>query len=250
LALDRSTSAPTSGDEALTDKQDRIAAIRGDLNRQSVSEQVVSVLREEILRGTLPPGSALPEVALAQSFGVSRNTVREAIRLLVHEGLARHHMHRGAVVTAQTEADLVDIHRARAAVELAAVATAATATAEQLAGLDALVDHMAAAVEAGDGRAVDEADLAFHRGLVSLLGSTRLDQFYEGLQRELRLGFTTMNRRLPHPDRVTEHRRLAQLATARDVEALRLAVAGPRDETWSNQRRAFDGDEPVPVGRP
>jgi DNA-binding GntR family transcriptional regulator len=234
----------------VADKQDRIAAIGGDLNRQSVAEQVVSVLREEILRGTLPPGSALPEVALAQSFGVSRNTVREAIRLLVHEGLARHHMHRGAAVTAQTEADLVDIHRARTAVELAAVTAAAAATGEQLAGLDALVGHMAAAVEAGDARAVDEADLAFHRGLVALLGSTRLDQFYEGLQRELRLGFSTMNRRLPHPDRVAEHHRLAQLAAARDVDGLRLAVAAHLDETWSTLRRSFAGDRPVPAARP
>jgi DNA-binding GntR family transcriptional regulator len=230
----------------VADKQDKVAAlaaIGGDLNRQSVSEQVVSVLREEILRGTLPPGSALTEVALAQSFGVSRNTVREAIRLLVHEGLARHHMHRGAVVTEQTEADLVDIHRARAALDLAAAAAVAAAPAEGLAALDALVERMAAAVEAGDGRAVDEADLAFHRGMVALLGSARLEEFYAGLQRELRLGFTTMNRRLPHPDRVTEHRRLARLAGERDVEGLRQAVAGHLEETWANLRRAFDPDD-------
>jgi DNA-binding transcriptional regulator YhcF (GntR family) len=99
----------------------RIAALGGDLNRKSVAEQVVGVLREEILRGNLEPGTPLPEVALAQSFGVSRNTVREAIRSLVNEGLARHHMHRGAVVTEQTVEDIADIHQARSVVELAAI---------------------------------------------------------------------------------------------------------------------------------
>ena len=229
----------------MDEHRDRLAAISGDLNRTSVAEQVVSVLREEILRGGLPPGSALPEVALASSFGVSRNTVREAIRLLVHEGLARHHMHRGAAVTELTEADLIDIHRARVAIELSAVPAAATAGEERLGRLAAAVGQLAAAAEAGDGRAADDADLAFHRALVALLGSSRIDGFYAGLQREFRLGFTTVNRRLPHPDRVAEHRRLVELARAADVSGLQRAIAEHLDETWANIRRMVGEEQPA-----
>jgi DNA-binding GntR family transcriptional regulator len=221
---------------------DRIAAISGDLNRTSVAEQVVSVLREEILRGGLPPGSPLPEVPLASSFGVSRNTVREAIRLLVHEGLARHNMHRGAAVTQLSAEDLVDIHRARVAVELSAVPAAATAGEERLGRLAAAVGQLAAAAEAGDARAADDADLAFHRALVGLVGSSRMDQFYAGLQREFRLGFTTVNRRLPHPDRVAEHRRLLELARAADISGLQRAITEHLDETWATLNRMLEDE--------
>jgi DNA-binding GntR family transcriptional regulator len=211
--------------------------VADDLDRRSVAEQIVTVLRERILNGTLAPGSPLPEVALASSFGVSRNTVREAIRLLVHEGLARHLMHRGAAVVELTLDDLVDVHRARVAVELAAVPAAASAGEERLGRLAATVGQLAAAAEADDGRAADEADLAFHRAMVGLLGSSRVDAFYAGLQAEMRLGFSTVNRRLPHPDRVAEHRRLVELARASDVTGLHQAVSEHLDETWANLRR-------------
>lgn len=205
---------------------DAIDALRGDpLRRQSTAEQVAALLRDEILAGHLAPGTPLPEVALAEKVAVSRHSLREALRLLVADGLVTHEMHRGAVVTEQTPEDLADIHRARVALELAAVAALPDAGEGQLQRLADPVSAMADAIAAGDGRAAMEADLAFHRSFVALLGSARIDEFYAGLQRELRLGLATLDRTAPQPGKAAEHRRLVDLATARDVRGLRAAVA-------------------------
>jgi len=61
--------------------------------------QLETYLRERIVDGTLPPGSRLPtEMKLAQQHGMSRNTVRQAMSALVHEGLLERVQGRGTFV--------------------------------------------------------------------------------------------------------------------------------------------------------
>ena len=62
---------------------------RSPIHRVSVADQVAGILRQRILDGELRPGSALPEIPLANSLGVSRNTMREAVRILSLEGLLK-----------------------------------------------------------------------------------------------------------------------------------------------------------------
>ena len=97
-----------------------LAGLGAAIQRQSTTEQAAAALRDAILTGKIPPGTPLREVALAAELGVSRNTVREAARLLGGEGLVRHQMNRGIVVAEITAADVRDIYAARAAVEAAA----------------------------------------------------------------------------------------------------------------------------------
>jgi DNA-binding GntR family transcriptional regulator len=193
--------------------------------RTSVSEQVAVALREAILAGSLAPGTSLREVALAERFEVSRPTIREAIRFLVAEGLVQHHMHRGAVVAQPTPEDVVDVYRARAAVEVAAAGAVPGISERELAELGAALTAMEAAFERGDWEGTGEADLAFHRRLVALAGSPRLSSFYEHLQGELRLVLLVSERDQPDPRKVAEHRRMLDLAAAGDVEGLRAAVS-------------------------
>ena len=82
---------------------------------------VTERLRDGIVTGTLAPGTQLSEVELAHSFGVSRGPVREAIQRLVQEGLLRSEPHRGVFVPVLTDADVVDVYLARAALESAAL---------------------------------------------------------------------------------------------------------------------------------
>jgi DNA-binding GntR family transcriptional regulator len=56
------------------------------------------LLRTHIMEGLFPPGTRLSEEVLGQALGVSRNTLREAFRLLCHERLAVHQMNRGIFV--------------------------------------------------------------------------------------------------------------------------------------------------------
>lgn len=60
---------------------------------------IADKLRERILAHQMPPGSDVNDGALAQEFGVSRTPVREAMKLLCHEGLLTAHARRGMTVT-------------------------------------------------------------------------------------------------------------------------------------------------------
>ena len=133
---------------------DTSAALR--ITRQSTADQVAALLRERIVRGELQPGTPLREVPLAASIGISRNTMREAIRALVHEGLVRHNVHRGVTVTKLTENDVADIYRVRRLLECAAVekSTPQPKQSELLAESLALLDN---ATKANPNRKIFEA---------------------------------------------------------------------------------------------
>ncbi|MEX8192419.1 GntR family transcriptional regulator [Comamonas guangdongensis] len=60
---------------------------------------IADKLRERILAHLMPPGSDVNDGALAREFGVSRTPVREAMKLLCHEGLLTAHARRGMTVT-------------------------------------------------------------------------------------------------------------------------------------------------------
>ena len=190
-----------------------------EIKRATTAEQVAEGLRAMILSGEVEQGAALREVVLAAQVGVSRNTMREAIRVLAREGLVTHHMHRGAIVTRLTPRDVADIFRVRRALELAAIPAIPLADPEQIEDLGDAVDRLAAAVAGPDVGAVIDADLLFHERLVGLLRSERLSRFYQAIQGETRLCMSIVDRRdLEHDSLVDEHREMLDLIRAGDLE--------------------------------
>jgi DNA-binding GntR family transcriptional regulator len=165
------------------------------IQRQSTTEQAAAALRDAILSGKLPPGTPLRETALAAGLGVSRNTVREAARLLGGEGLVRHQMNRGIVVAEITAADVRDIYAGRAAVETAA-AHALTAHRDPAIyqRLESLVGQIEDAFARDDAASVLEGDRLFHATLVAAARSPRLSGFYTQLQQEQRLALSLAER--------------------------------------------------------
>src|SRR3954471_17674782 len=162
---------------AAADAFTALASDRGGLARSSTAERVADIMRERITDGSLAPGTRLPEDAVGSALGVSRNTLREAFRLLAHERLVAVEFNRGAFVRRLTVDEVVDLYQARRLVECAAVRQAGGATVERLAAVrDAVGDGEAAAAE---GRWVDvgSANVRFHQAVVALAGSARLDEF-------------------------------------------------------------------------
>jgi DNA-binding GntR family transcriptional regulator len=157
------------------------------IERTSTSDQVADILRREILAGELTPGTPLREVALASSLGVSRNTIREGIRILVSEGILHHNVHRGVSVARLNPADVRDIYATRKTLEVAAI-RGSRPSADELSELRRLADSLEAAAQDGDPQQLVELDLAFHLTLVRLLGVERLTSFADRVLAELRLG--------------------------------------------------------------
>ncbi|MBB5704492.1 DNA-binding GntR family transcriptional regulator [Ochrobactrum daejeonense] len=99
-------------------------------------QQLVKLIREDILNGNLAPGHRLVESSLTEAYGVSRTVVREALRQLESEHLIRVLPNIGPAVTVLTEAEIKAIYVVRASLEgLAAKLFALNATSAQCAGL-------------------------------------------------------------------------------------------------------------------
>ncbi|MBB2900823.1 DNA-binding GntR family transcriptional regulator [Kineococcus radiotolerans] len=149
---------------------------------------LAELLSARIAAGEFRPGRRLSEAELAERFSVSRNTLREAFRVLAEQGLLEHVPHRGVSVTAPRVADVLDIYRVRRHLETGVLVKAAPqhpATAR----MRGAVEAAEAAAAAGDWAGVGTANMAFHAALVSLSDSPRLGRTYRQLSAELRLAF-------------------------------------------------------------
>jgi len=196
------------------------------LKRVSTADQVAELLRRRIVSGELAPGTPLREVDLSEAIGISRNTMREVIRELVHQGLVRHAAHRGATVTALDELDLDSIFRARHILEVAAIDAIAGRGKEAVRSLSPLLLRLDRALRSGDELARVEIDMDFHSALVDFLGSDRLSDFHRKLLRELRLGLALVDHRSLNKETfVRDHRRLVQLLGQEQTAKARRWIA-------------------------
>ena len=149
---------------------------------------LVNRLTDRLIAGELRPGERLSETALAKEFDVSRNTLREAFRVLGEQGLVTHIPHRGVSVASPSTADVVDIYRVRHHVECSVLEHAPRNHPNAV--------QMEAAVDAAEKFAAEEnwlevgtANMAFHNAVVSLSDSRRLMQSFSNVLAELRLAF-------------------------------------------------------------
>jgi DNA-binding GntR family transcriptional regulator len=99
-------------------------------------EQVLELLRNDIVEQRLRPGHRLIERELIEQIGVSRTTIREVLRQLAAEGLVSTIPQKGAIVAALSREEAEDLYEVRAALEaLAARRFAQRASAEQVTAL-------------------------------------------------------------------------------------------------------------------
>lgn len=152
------------------------------------SHRIATHLRERIVAGTLKPGAHLSEAAMSEELDVSRNTLREAFRVLAKEGILHHEVNRGVFVSVPSVQTIVDVYRVRRLVQCGALA-------EGFAGHPGAVRMRLALQEAerrraaGDWLGVGSADIAFHAAIVELADSPRLSAFFAQVLLELRLVF-------------------------------------------------------------
>ena len=205
---------------------DSLARARRQVAWTSTAERVADAVREEVVEGRLRPGARLPEQRLCTALGVSRNTVREAMSQLVAERVLTREPHRGVFVARPDREAVRDVYRARRLIEPAAVRSGEAADAARVAAVRRAVDegHQAAA----DGRWDDlaTANQHFHRALVALGGSPRLDQQMALLLAEMRLVFHRMpGVREFHEPYLAHDARICELLEAGEREAAAEVVA-------------------------
>jgi DNA-binding GntR family transcriptional regulator len=199
------------------------------LSSASAAEQVVATLRRLIIEGEIPAGARLREAQLAAGFDVSRQTVREAIRELVHDGLVRHDRHRGAVVVELEAQDVADIYAARRVLETAGVDHLADASDAAIGDVERTFEQLAAAASGGGWADVVNADIDFHRAITALAGSPRLVRGFETITGELAFCLSVL-RHVGQEERtpatiISEHALIAGAVADRDRSRARALLA-------------------------
>jgi DNA-binding GntR family transcriptional regulator len=209
--------------------------------RSTTAERVADAVREEVVEGRLRPGARLPEQALCGALGVSRNTVREALSQLVSERVLVREANRGVFVARPDRAAVRDVYRARRIVEPAAVRHGEAFGPERVAAVRAAVDEGVGAAAADGWAAVASANQHFHRALVALAGSARLDQQMALLLAEMRLVFHRMSGvREFHEPYLTRNDAICRLLEAGDRETAADEVTAYLDAAESQLLAAYD----------
>ncbi|MDR7254794.1 DNA-binding GntR family transcriptional regulator [Nocardioides sp. BE266] len=200
-----------------------LSAERAALGRASTAGRVAEILRSHITEGRLPPGTRLSEEDIGAALGVSRNTLREAFRLLAHERLLVHEFNRGVFVRRLTVDDVHDLYRFRRLVEGGVLRACPP---------DVALDDVRRAVEEGesaaaDGRWVDvgTANMRFHQSLAALAGSPRVEEAMRHVLAELRLVFHVMAApQTFHEPYLADNRRILDLLESGDGETAAAAL--------------------------
>lgn len=152
------------------------------------AERAASSLRQMIVVGEIVPGQRLSENAMTERLEVSRNTLREAFRMLTLERLLTRRPNAGVFVAIPSLASILDIYRVRRMIEVQALRAAPGRHPAGVRMREA-VERAVEGRRAGDWAAVGTANMDFHTAIVALADSERLDRVYANVSAELRLAF-------------------------------------------------------------
>ncbi|MFE5895442.1 FadR/GntR family transcriptional regulator [Streptomyces sp. NPDC056468] len=207
--------------------------------RSALSEQVIAALRNQITSGEWPVGTRIPtEPELVEQLGVARNTVREAVRALAHNGLLDIRQGSGTYVVATSElagvmhrrfadADPRHIAELRSTLESGAAQLAAERRTEKdLKQLDALLARREEAWESGDTEAFVTADATFHLAVVAASHNDAMIAMYADLGEVLRDWLRDDVGAELTPESYLDHARLVDAIHAGDASAAGSEAAG------------------------
>ena len=224
----------------------------GVVPRSGSADRVYDTLRQGILDGTYAQGARLGETDLADSLGVSRTPVREALRRLGSEGLLATLPNKGARVRTWTAGELGDIFDLRALLEgHAAARAAARVTDADIGFMNDLVTRMEAATAEGvtpDIDLITELNGAFHGAIVTASGNSLLPELMNSL---IHVPVVSHTYRLYSAARMQQsmrqHRELLDAVTAGDpawAEAvMRVHILSARPILLGAARDAVDDTE-------
>lgn len=206
--------------------------------RAPLADQVIAQLRAQIISGEWPVGSRIPtEVALVEQLGVARNTVREAVRALAHNGLLDIRQGSGTYVLATSElagvmhrrfsdAEQSQVAELRSALEASAAALAAARRTERdLELMESALARREAAWFGGDPEVFVQADAAFHQSVVAAAHNDVLAALYADLGEVLRAHLRQDIGPVLSPDRYIGHDQILGAIRAGDAATASMESA-------------------------
>jgi DNA-binding GntR family transcriptional regulator len=232
------------------DPADEVIAVRTDdgditpLRAPSLVDLSYDRLRDLILNGALASGTKLNEVKLAERLGVSRGTLRVAIRRLTDDGLLQERPRQGTMVRRWTGSDIVDIYNMRLGIETVAARLAVRRGAD-LASLRRILDDMRDAAARDDLDGTMKAEYAFHLELCTISGNGQLADVYRSLQTMIRSALSYDNRgNEVLPDLPRRHEPIVEALESGDerlaARAVHSHIVGHVDEVLTRHGASAD----------
>jgi DNA-binding GntR family transcriptional regulator len=190
------------------------------LETRSVVDALRAEMQGQILSGSIPAGTTLPEMSVAEMFDVARPTAKAAIEQLVSVGLLRRLRNKTARVPRLDVADVTDLYLSRSVVEGAVARLLAERGDVPSGATEALGRFSATIGNSGKVAELVESDIDFHRALVAATGSARLRRLHELVIGETHLCMAQVQvHHLLHPQVIAdEHARILAMIEARDTE--------------------------------
>jgi DNA-binding GntR family transcriptional regulator len=205
-------------DEDVPDWAATLVADRQSLVRSSTAQRVADVLRTRITEGMFPPGARLSEEIIGGSLGVSRNTLREAFRLLIHERLVVHELNRGVFVRRLHVDDVIDAYRVRRIIERYAIRHADHGPTTAIGDMRQALEQAQLAADEERWSDVGTENLRFHQAIVGMAHSPRLDDITRQLLAETRLALHILTDGTHHRPYLADNHEILDLVCAGDVD--------------------------------
>lgn len=192
------------------------------IERRSLHDDVVERVRDMIVTGELPPNSRVPERIICEQLGISRTPLREALKVLAHEGLLDLPPNRGAVVTPLTVEDVNETFEVMGALEaLSGELACARITEEEVLEVRALHYQMLLAYKRGDLPEYFRLNQQIHEAILTASRNHTLQSSYYTLMGRVRRARYMANL---SPERwqqaVEEHETILDALTKREGERL------------------------------
>jgi DNA-binding GntR family transcriptional regulator len=215
--------------------------------QRTLRGQAHEILRAQLLAGGLKPGQRVNEVQAAAELGISRGTLREAIRRLEQEGLFIYVPYRGTFVRRFTPREAEELQEVRLSLETTAALRVARVWSPPIESfLQERLDNLRAASEAPSPFADRvAADVAFHEGICEASGNSALLHLWRSL-----MGNITLLQANVGEERMTplqgsgDHEALLASIRSRDDAKIRSTFARVFDE---GRRVVADAVEQNPV---
>jgi DNA-binding GntR family transcriptional regulator len=198
----------------------------GRIAQRTTPTSVAHVLRNAILDGRLKPGSQLRETHLAADLGVSRAPLREALGILVDEGLVDKIPYRGAFVAEVSAEDIAEIASLRKRLEPYAIELALPRlTGSARAKVTKALEDMTAGADNNDPTATIDAHMGFHRAFYELSGHKLLLDLWRSWETQLQLFFSADHQSFADlHDVVAAHYRLLEIIDSGDLDAITAEI--------------------------
>lgn len=206
----------------------------------STVDAVYHALTNDILSMAFPPGAKITETALCERYGISRNTLREGVSLLLAHGLLVKIPNKGIFVRKLELCDVQEIFRLRQLLELEAVRCIMESE-----NIPIELVQMVNAIESNSAEAdwerCLEADIQFHSALVKSANSPRLERLYDAIFAEVKLCvFQSRFVAQFNPYGAAQHRKLLAAMESGDLKAAQAVLTAHIDNALENYQAAFE----------